>query len=51
MRAGTVWINLPPVQDAAAPWGGMGMSGMGREMGAAAIDAYTDVQGIRTSLK
>ena len=50
INAGTVWINLPPFLDAAAPWGGMKASGVGREMGWEAILAYTDIKSIWTSL-
>ncbi len=50
IKAGTVWINLPPFLDAAAPWGGMKSSGIGREMGWEAIEAYTEVKGIWTAL-
>ncbi len=50
IKAGTVWINLPPFLDAAAPWGGMKASGVGREMGWDAILAYTDTKSVWTSL-
>ena len=50
IRAGTVWINLPPFLDAAAPWGGMKASGVGREMGWEAIASYTDIKSVWTSL-
>lgn len=33
IRSGTVYLDLPPVMDAAAPWGGVGGSGLGRELG------------------
>jgi len=32
VRAGTVWVNCYDVFDAAAPFGGYKMSGMGREL-------------------
>ena len=48
LRAGTVYVNLPPVMDAAAPWGGVGASGVGREMGWEAIAAFTEVKSIWT---
>ncbi len=35
VRAGTVWVNCYDVFDAAAPFGGFKMSGMGRELGEA----------------
>ena len=50
IKAGTVWINLPPFLDAAAPWGGMKASGVGREMGWEAILAYTETKSVWTSL-
>ncbi|MGQ4270088.1 aldehyde dehydrogenase family protein [Nocardiopsis changdeensis] len=50
VRAGTVWINMPPMLDAAAAWGGMKDSGLGREMGWSAIEAFTQVKSIWTSL-
>ena len=33
LRAGTVWVNCYDVFDAAAPFGGFKMSGIGRELG------------------
>ncbi|MBB4933014.1 aldehyde dehydrogenase (NAD+)/betaine-aldehyde dehydrogenase [Lipingzhangella halophila] len=50
IRAGSVYINMPPMLDAAAPWGGMKASGLGREMSWAAIEAFTEVKSIWTSL-
>uniref|UniRef100_A0AC34GKU3 Aldehyde dehydrogenase domain-containing protein n=2 Tax=Panagrolaimus sp. ES5 TaxID=591445 RepID=A0AC34GKU3_9BILA len=42
IRAGTVWVNCYNVFDAAAPFGGYKMSGIGRELGEAGLDAYTE---------
>ena len=39
LRAGTVWINCYDVFDAAAPFGGFKMSGMGRELGEEGLEA------------
>ena len=39
IKAGTVWINCYDVFDAAAPFGGFKMSGMGRELGEMGLDA------------
>lgn len=50
VKAGTVWINMMQGLDAAAAWGGMKSSGLGREMGWDAIEAYTEVKSIWTSL-
>jgi aldehyde dehydrogenase (NAD+)/betaine-aldehyde dehydrogenase len=50
VKAGTVYINMPPFLDAAAAWGGMKASGIGREMGWEAIEAFTEVKSIWTNL-
>ncbi|SFH22925.1 Pyridine nucleotide-disulphide oxidoreductase [Streptomyces mirabilis] len=50
IRSGTVFINMPNPVDAAAPWGGFRSSGWGREMGRGAIDLYTQVKSVWTSL-
>jgi acyl-CoA reductase-like NAD-dependent aldehyde dehydrogenase len=50
VRAGTVFVNMLHVPDAAAPWGGFKASGIGREMGPYAIDAYTEVKGVFINL-
>ena len=44
LRAGTVWVNCYDVFDAAAPFGGFKMSGIGREMGEYALSMYTEVK-------
>jgi aldehyde dehydrogenase (NAD+)/betaine-aldehyde dehydrogenase len=50
VKAGTVWINMPSMLDAGAAWGGMKSSGQGREMGWSAIETFTEVKSIWTSL-
>lgn len=50
IRAGTVWINCYDVFDAAAPFGGYKMSGMGRELGERGLDAYTEWKTVTVSL-
>ena len=50
VRAGTVWINCYDVFDAAAPFGGFKMSGMGRELGAAGLQAYTELKTVTMNL-
>ncbi|MBS0210827.1 MAG: aldehyde dehydrogenase family protein [Planctomycetes bacterium] len=50
IRAGTVWINCYDVFDAAAPFGGFKMSGMGRELGEKGLDAYTETKTVTVSL-
>ncbi len=43
LRAGTVWVNTYGHTDTRLPWGGMGGdSGVGRDLGTAALDAYTE---------
>ena len=50
VKAGTVWINCYDVFDAAAPFGGFKMSGMGRELGEKGLDAYTETKTVTVSL-
>ena len=50
LRAGTVWVNCYDVFDAAAPFGGFKMSGMGRELGARGLDAYLESKTVTMSL-
>jgi phenylacetaldehyde dehydrogenase len=44
LKAGTVWVNTHSVLDANMPFGGMKMSGLGREHGTAAIEEYTELK-------
>lgn len=44
VRAGTVWGNCFFVRDLSAPFGGTGISGMGREGGDYALDFYSDLK-------
>ncbi|MGD8826597.1 MAG: aldehyde dehydrogenase family protein [Myxococcales bacterium] len=44
VKAGTVWVNCYNIVDPAAPFGGYKMSGMGRELGEQAFDAYTETK-------
>ncbi|WP_163505966.1 aldehyde dehydrogenase family protein [Fodinicola acaciae] len=46
IRAGAVFVNMPPIPDMAAPWGGYKASGWGREMGPWALDAYTETKSV-----
>ncbi len=50
VRAGTVWVNCYDVFDAAAPFGGFKMSGIGREMGEAGLAAYTELKTVTMSM-
>jgi phenylacetaldehyde dehydrogenase len=42
LKAGTVWVNSHNTVDANAPFGGYKQSGIGREHGRAALDAYLE---------
>ena len=44
LKAGTVWINTYGLMDAALPFGGYKSSGFGRELGAHAIEHYTELK-------
>ena len=44
VRAGTVWVNTFLVRDLTAPFGGIGISGIGREGGDYALDFYSDLK-------
>jgi aldehyde dehydrogenase (NAD+) len=50
VRAGTVWINCYDVFDAAAPFGGFKMSGIGRELGEAGLANYTELKTVTMKL-
>ncbi len=44
VRAGTIWVNCFLVRDLTAPFGGTGISGIGREGGDYALDFYSDLK-------
>ena len=44
VKAGTVWINDPLTDNFAGPFGGMKMSGLGRELGQVGLDEYYDIK-------
>jgi len=44
VRAGTIWTNCFLVRDLSAPFGGCGISGIGREGGDYALDFYSDLK-------
>jgi len=44
VRAGLVWVNTFLVRDLTAPFGGCGISGIGREGGDHAIDFHSDLK-------
>lgn len=48
LRAGMVGVNRAAISDPAAPFGGIGQSGFGREGGVEGIEEYLDVKYIAT---
>jgi aldehyde dehydrogenase (NAD+) len=52
LRAGTVWVNTYGHTDTRLPWGGAGgESGISRDLGAAAIDNYTEKKAVWVDLR
>lgn len=51
MRMGTVWINDFNLYFPHAPWGGYKQSGIGRELGKAGLEEYTETKHIFHNLK
>ncbi|KAG4932693.1 hypothetical protein JHK87_046695 [Glycine soja] len=51
LRAGTVWINCFDVFDAAIPFGGYKMSGIGREKGIYSLHNYLQVKAVVSPVK
>ncbi len=49
VRAGTVWVNTFLVRDLTAPFGGIGISGIGREGGDYALDFHSDLKTLQIS--
>jgi betaine-aldehyde dehydrogenase len=44
LRAGLVWINTPQLIFPQVCWGGLGLSGIGRELGVAGLRSYQEVR-------
>ena len=44
LRAGTVWVNCYEEGDLTVPFGGVGLSGHGRDKSVHALDKYTDLK-------
>ncbi|KAJ4816693.1 Aldehyde dehydrogenase [Rhynchospora pubera] len=51
LRVGTVWINCYNLLDAAIPFGGYKMSGIGREKGMDSLNSYLQVKAVITPLE
>ena len=50
LKAGSVWINQYNGFDTAMPFGGYKQSGWGRELGATALDLYTQIKAVNVAL-
>jgi aldehyde dehydrogenase (NAD+) len=50
MRAGTCWVNCYNIINQAMPFGGFKESGIGRELGKAALDNYTQVKTVQINM-
>lgn len=50
LKAGSVWVDQYDGFDTALPFGGYKQSGWGRELGAAAIDLYTQTKAVNIAL-
>ncbi|MCU0511167.1 MAG: aldehyde dehydrogenase family protein [Anaerolineae bacterium] len=50
LRAGVVWINTYDWFDPAVPFGGVGESGYGRELGSQVMDMYTELKSVWVKL-
>ena len=50
LRAGTVWINAYRVVAPSVPFGGYGLSGLGRENGVDAVNEYTENKSVWVEL-
>jgi acyl-CoA reductase-like NAD-dependent aldehyde dehydrogenase len=50
LRAGTVWVNDVHMINPSSPFGGYKQSGLGREMGAHALDEYTETKHVHVDL-
>lgn len=46
LEAGTVWVNCYNAFDNASPWGGMKLSGWGREKGPYGLDLFTQIKSV-----
>ncbi|XP_066375889.1 aldehyde dehydrogenase family 2 member B7, mitochondrial-like isoform X1 [Miscanthus floridulus] len=51
LRVGTVWVNCFDIFDAAIPFGGYKMSGIGREKGIDSLKNYLQVKAVVTPIK
>lgn len=50
LEAGIVWVNDHHRVDAASPWGGVKLSGIGREFGQEAFDGYFETKAVMVNV-
>ena len=50
IESGTVWINSSNDSEIRVPFGGFKQSGIGRELGEAGLDIYTQIKAIHVNL-
>jgi phenylacetaldehyde dehydrogenase len=50
LEAGMIWINTYNAFDAAIPFGGIKQSGLGRDLGDAAVDSFTELKSVTIAL-
>jgi len=51
VKGGTIWINDPLTDNFAGPFGGMKMSGLGRELGQEGLDEYYDIKHVHWDIE
>jgi betaine-aldehyde dehydrogenase len=47
VKAGTTWINSPPIARPEVPFGGFKQSGIGRELGVEGLEAYFETKSVQ----
>ncbi len=50
IEAGMVWVNSSQDCDARVPFGGVKQSGIGRELGEAGLEAYSQVKAVHINM-
>ena len=51
VKAGTIWINDPLTDNFAGPFGGMKMSGLGRELGQEGMDEFLEIKHVHWDIE
>ncbi|CDO93716.1 unnamed protein product [Kluyveromyces dobzhanskii CBS 2104] len=50
IKAGTVWVNSSNDEEAAVPFGGFKMSGIGRELGPSGVETYLQTKSVHVNI-